>query len=142
MNRQEHWRVILVLACVGAVAAPVMPRTLARATRTNHCAELAAAPERWKGSIDLGAAQLHFSLDVDRAGTPVSGTLSIPEQGVKDSALKAMSVDGDRLRFTFGMAQMPPATHATFDVVVAADGQTAKGTMKQMGRDLDRKSVV
>lgn len=99
-------------------------------------AHLVNAPaERWKGSINLGIMQLRFALTLDRAAAPATGTMSIPEQGVNDSALKALTIDGDHLRFTFGTAQMPPATHAAFDVVVAADGQTAKGTMKQLGRD-------
>ncbi len=99
-------------------------------------AERGAEPQRWKGVIELPGSPLRFAIVVDAEATPPTGHMSIQQQGVKESALRGVVAAGKVMKFTFGTEQMPAATHAHFDMVVADDGLSASGTMKQMGMNV------
>jgi pimeloyl-ACP methyl ester carboxylesterase len=97
----------------------------------------AAAPERWKGTIEVPGMPngLGFELALTRQPGP-SATLSIPMQGFKDGPLSDVAIDQQKLRFTLKPPGAPEAAWARFEVTIADDGQSARGTMKQMSLDL------
>lgn len=107
--------------------------------RADAAAAIIAArgqPEGWKGTMNAPGAPLDFELKLYPASKPLYATLSIPAQGVTDSELKNVSLEGRTLRFTFGTAQMPEHAHAHITVTLADDRRSAQGTMKQVGMDI------
>lgn len=128
----------LSLACVlvAAFSAGASVRTPPAAAPASPPAETtpaAADPERWSGSISLpGGATLDFLMAVTRAKAP-SATMSIPMQGLKDGALREVTLTDITMKFTLGLANMPKPSWAHFSVKLADDGKSASGTMKQAG---------
>lgn len=93
-----------------------------------------AEPRHWKGAIELpGGMSLDFTIVLPAEG---SGTISIPMQGAKDVPLSSTSVEGKSLRFVLAPPGAPEAAHAKFDLTIAEDGQSATGTLNQMGHSL------
>jgi pimeloyl-ACP methyl ester carboxylesterase len=102
----------------------------------------AAEPQRWKGEVKLPGQPLGFVVTITPAGGGEGGggggeaptaKLDIPMQGLKQGELKDVAIAGQTIRFTLALPNMPPAAYAVFEVETAADGQTAKGTLKQSG---------
>src|SRR5690606_18856957 len=53
-----------------------------------------------------------------------------------DAPLREVRFDGDKRSFTFGLDAMPREAWATVEFTLDEGGQTASGTMKQMGAEL------
>ncbi len=107
-------------------------------------ARAAPAPQRWKGEITLPGAKLEFILALTPAAAPESASakLSIPLQGLTDQPLRdvrapgAAPADGKPGVIAFTLAEPnPKAGWAYFTLTPAEDGRTAKGVMRQAGRE-------
>jgi len=93
----------------------------------------ASAVQTWQGEIDAGVAKIGFIavLTPGAAGTPWSGTMDVPMQGVKGATLKDVSVTDTAVKFTF---VFPGAPEAVIDLAVDADdANKAAGTIAQGG---------
>lgn len=90
-----------------------------------------AEPQQWEGAVELpGGAKLGFSVKLDGD----KGTISIPDQGVKDLPLSDVSTSDKEIRFTL----IPGGTkderaHAKWALTPDANGNTASGVLRQMG---------
>src|SRR5207344_473777 len=76
----------------------------------------------WSGTVELpGGGKLEFSVELDKD----SGTITIPEQDVKDLPLSDVTVTDKELDFTVA------EVNAVWEMKVAADGKTAEGVLRQ-----------
>jgi pimeloyl-ACP methyl ester carboxylesterase len=81
-------------------------------------------PVAWSGVVELPDGQkLEFSVEL----TKDSGTITIPVQRAKDVPLTDVAVTDKEMKFGIRSAG------ATWEMKVAADGQTAVGALKQGG---------
>lgn len=123
--------VTLVLsACAAAI-----PAGRVSAERAEDGAPSVAAqstPVAWNGAIELpGGQKLEFAVEL-RA---TSGTMDIPIQGLSKGELHDVASSEAELRFTLKPPGATEPAWAVFALKVAEDGQSAAGTMKQMGRE-------
>jgi pimeloyl-ACP methyl ester carboxylesterase len=111
----------------------IEPQPAAVAPAAPAAAE-AVGVQRWKGAIELPGVKLDFAVTLTPAGagSPASGTIDIPLQGVKAAALADVVVASDELKFTLVIPNAPPAMSAVFSATPAADG-TAAGQLQQGG---------
>ena len=109
----------LLLASSVASCIPAPPQEQATLDLTGH----------WEGTIEV--AGLDF--DVDLAGDPLTGDLSIPAQSLRDLELIDLVLDGETLRFA--LPDSIPG-EARFEGTVEAGGETASGTFTQSGRSM------
>lgn len=92
-----------------------------------------AGAQVWQGEVSAGGAKLGFVVRLvpGLEGKPASGSLDIPAQGVKDSALKDIVIGEKELRFTF---TYPGTPDAVFELKIdEADAAKASGTLSQAG---------
>ncbi|MBX9735879.1 MAG: alpha/beta fold hydrolase [Phycisphaerales bacterium] len=93
----------------------------------------ATGAARFAGEISIQGIKLGFTLVLTRAtgATPASATIAIPMQGLKETPLEDVSNDGLTWRFTLKPPQAPEAAHAKFEVKLADDQASGKGTLNQ-----------
>lgn len=96
-------------------------------------APIKLAEEGWRGKIKLPGAELVFGVWFEGTGANAAGKMDIPAQGVAGAKLVDLTVQGTTRKFTMSFGGMPEAMRPVFEVTVAEDGQTAKGTMFQAG---------
>ncbi len=90
-----------------------------------------AETQHWKGTIELpGGMKLDFTVSLGDSG----GTISIPMQGAKDLALREGTTDGRSLKFTLAPPGAAENAWAKFDLTISDDGETAEGTLSQVGQ--------
>jgi pimeloyl-ACP methyl ester carboxylesterase len=91
-------------------------------------------PQRWKGAVALpGGMKLDFTIALAEGG---GGTISIPMQGAKDIPLASAKIEGKSLAFVLAPPGAPGEAHAKFDFTISEDGDSAAGTLSQMGQTL------
>lgn len=96
-----------------------------------------AEPQHWKGAVELpGGMKLDFTIALAAGG---GGTISIPMQGAKDIPLNEAAIDGKSLTFMLAPPGAPEEAHARFELTIAEDGNTAEGTLTQMGQKFPAK---
>jgi CubicO group peptidase (beta-lactamase class C family) len=88
---------------------------------------------RWKGTLTLGVAPLEYDVDFTRKGSGWSGDITIPAQGIRDLALEAISLEGDRIAFKVTGIPGDPS----FKGKLSPDGSTIKGTFSQHGQSTE-----
>ncbi len=83
----------------------------------------------WEGAINAPGMDLGMIVELKQQAGALSGTISIPAQGLKDFALGNVKLEGQELSF-----EMPnvPGT-PTFKGTISADGNSVEGTMSQGG---------
>lgn len=124
----------LVLLLAGTIASAAQPPAPAPAPSGPKALDESA--QRWKGTIELPQGQkldIGVTLTPGRNGTPASGTLDIPLQGLKSGALSDVVLSADELKFTYVMAGAPAAANPAFTLKPSPDGKTATGELHQSG---------
>lgn len=97
----------------------------------------AAAPaaqtsSRWSGTIELpGGQKLAFNVDLSNG----SGTIDIPMQGAKGLKLEEVTTTDRELKFTLTPPGASDQARAKFAATIAEDGQSATGTLSQVGME-------
>ncbi len=83
----------------------------------------------WEGAISVPGTELGIIVELKQEASALSGTISIPAQGLKGFVLASVKLEGQRLSF-----EMPniPGT-PTFTGTISADGNSVEGTMSQAG---------
>lgn len=90
------------------------------------------AAGHWEGAIQVPGSELKVLVDLEAAPEGWKGRLSIPQQGLKDLALKDVKVAGRAVSFVLPGIPGDPA----FKGEVAADGSAFAGTFTQGGQQL------
>lgn len=131
-----------VVVCVCGLAASVFggEQGEAQAPAQNAPVDAAKPPtpaasgvQTWQGVVDAGPAKLGFiaRLTPGVEGKPATGTLDIPEQGVRDSVMKDILIGEKELKFTF---TYPGTPDAVIELKIDdADPMKASGTLSQAG---------
>lgn len=134
-------RALLMCMCLVAPAAAQTPAPPSPAEVAKPAPDAAAGVERWKGSIEVAAGMTLDFTAVFRtaADGTVSGVMSIPAQGLKDGALKDITVSGKELKFTLGIPGAPPAAIPVFAATKSDDGKSAAGSLSQSGMTIPLK---
>jgi len=120
-------------AALAQQAEPVRPAPPAHAA--DPAPRAASEAQRWKGSITLPGVTLDFSVTLTpgTGETPASGTIDIPQQGVKGAPLSDVGVTPEKITFTLALPTMPADMRAVFTAVPAPDARTASGELLQGG---------
>jgi len=85
----------------------------------------------WSGSIETPGPALEIEVTFDADGATLTGTISIPVQGLIDGELSGVERNGDAIRFAIPGVPGDP----TFDGVLI-DESTIEGTFSQGGAEL------
>ncbi|MBL8623087.1 MAG: alpha/beta fold hydrolase [Myxococcales bacterium] len=121
-------RVLMALALLGCKGKPA-------AVKEQRVADArVAAGERWGGAIEI-AGQVPLEFELMWMPGPAA-TMAIPQQGLAATALVDVTATGNAMTFTLQPPGAAPAAYARFAVERAADGTTARGTLKQNGAEL------
>lgn len=89
---------------------------------------------KWQGTIEIpGGATLGFILTVK--GT-ADAAVAIPDQGLPETPLTDVAITAAAMKFKLVIPGAPAAANPVWDLQVAPDGTTAKGTMLQSGMTL------
>ncbi|MBA4120333.1 MAG: hypothetical protein C0513_06495 [Isosphaera sp.] len=132
---------VLAFACISPDArafAPPAPagRSPAPADEAGGGQQAEATESRYRGTIDVRGQELEFELVITRRGQEVSGTLSIPAQGIARADIRQLRAEGERLAFTFAPEGTPRELLAEFDLAFADASRTrAAGTLRQAGTE-------
>ena len=83
----------------------------------------------WEGAISAPGTELGIIVELKQETSALSGTISIPAQGLKGFVLANVKLAGQQLSF-----EMPniPGT-PSFTGTISADGNSVEGTMNQSG---------
>lgn len=85
---------------------------------------------RWEGSIRIPSGDLKVVLDLDQDAKGVwVGDIDIPAQGMKDLALRSVTVSGGSVAFELTADPNGPK----FKGVLSADGSALEGSLSQAG---------
>ncbi len=86
----------------------------------------------WEGAINTPATELVIIVELKQEASALTGTISIPAQGMKGFALANVKLQGQELSF-----EMPnvPGT-PSFKGTLSADGNSVEGSMSQGGATL------
>ncbi len=83
----------------------------------------------WEGAISTPGTELGMIVELKQEASALSGTISIPAQGLKGFTLANVKLQGQQLSF-----EMPNITGTpTFTGTLSADGNSVEGTMSQGG---------
>ena len=91
---------------------------------------------RWQGAIELPnppGGTLGFILTING---PDAATIAIPDQGLTATPLAEVAISSAAMKFSLTIPSAPPSASPVFNLNVAADALTAKGTMLQSGMTL------
>lgn len=81
----------------------------------------------WQGSISAPGAELGIIVELQKSQGGLAGTISIPDQGVKQAALGDVRLQGREIFFEMpGVAGTP-----TFKGTISPDGSSIEGSMTQ-----------
>ncbi|MBK8269523.1 MAG: alpha/beta fold hydrolase [Planctomycetes bacterium] len=83
----------------------------------------------WKGTIEIPGTALGFVVRFTTENASATGTIDIVAQNAIGLPLSDVELSKKKLRFT-----LPVGAPAVFDLDIADDGETAKGTMIQHGQ--------
>jgi len=110
----KEMRLLLALALVGA---PLV-----------HAQE-----GRWEGALEIpGQAGLRIRVDLLQENDGWLGTIDIPDQGVRNKALSAITADEGSIAFSIPGVPGDPRFEATLD----EDGEQMRGAMRQGGASI------
>lgn len=88
---------------------------------------------KWKGAIELpGGTSLEYIVTVSG---PAAATIAIPQQGLPETALTDVAIDGAAMKFKLTIPGAPAAALPVFDLKLdpPPGASAAKGTMLQSG---------
>jgi hypothetical protein len=83
----------------------------------------------WEGAISAPGMELGMIVELKQEAGALSGTISIPAQGLKDFRLGNVKLQGQQV--SFEMPNVPGSP--TFTGTLSADGNSIEGTMTQGG---------
>ncbi|RPI28393.1 MAG: hypothetical protein EHM61_05250 [Acidobacteria bacterium] len=81
----------------------------------------------WEGAINAPGLDLGIVVDIKQDQNGLAGTMDIPAQGLKGSALGNLKLQGQEISFDLPAAPGPPSFKGT----ISADGNSIEGTMTQ-----------
>lgn len=110
-----HRRVVILLVFLAAGFLPVLAQT----NPAGH----------WEGAINAPGMDLNIIVELKQDASGLSGTISIPAQGLKSLALANAKLAGQEL--SFEMSGIPG--NPSFKGTLSADGNSVEGTMSQGG---------
>ncbi|HBS28424.1 MAG TPA: hypothetical protein DEB06_03000 [Phycisphaerales bacterium] len=115
---------------------PVAPPAPAPEPRMVQIDPELLAANRWSGFVQLPMGQkLEFIVNFnDGPGGNGAARMDIPMQGMANQDLFDAAVTAESMKFTLRPPRAPEQGWAVFDLKVAEDGQSAKGTMSQFGQ--------
>jgi len=83
----------------------------------------------WEGALSAPGTEMSIIVELKQEANTLSGTISIPAQGLKGFALGNVKLQGQQL--SFEMPNVPG--NPTFTGTLSADGNSLEGTMSQGG---------
>lgn len=119
----------LGVLCVSAARTHAQPAPTAAVEQVKNI-------QRWRGEVEVPGSKLAFSIELSISGETVTGTMSIPMQGLKDAPLRDCKIEGKNLKFTLGLPQMPEPSWAHFEATIGDDDSKAEGVLNQGGARL------
>lgn len=127
------WTVLLSASLASSISIAEPPTVpTGKDTPAPAAAPSAQTSSRWSGTIELpGGQKLAFSVDLSSD----SGTIDIPMQGAKGLKLEEVATSDKALKFTLAPPGASDKARAKFAVTIADDGQTASGTLSQVGME-------
>lgn len=90
-------------------------------------------PSRWVGAVELPGQVIDFSVTLTESAGDYSGTIDIPVQGLIGGELQDIVREGDELRFTFAIPNLPEFNWPTWVMTLDETGKAATGELRQSG---------
>lgn len=86
----------------------------------------------WEGAVNVPTTELAIIVELKQEAGALTGTISVPAQGLKGSPLENVKLEGQQLSFVLTAAPGNPSFQGT----LSADGNSLEGMMTQGGTAL------